>query len=78
MTTATITSKHQITIPASVRNELHVGSGDRIEFIRVGEGKYEIVAAAGEVSTLKGRVKTGKRVSVDQMNQAIKAKASRS
>jgi len=31
MTTATLTSKGQITIPADVREALYVGAGDRVE-----------------------------------------------
>jgi AbrB family looped-hinge helix DNA binding protein len=76
MTTATITSKHQITIPASVRNELHLAAGDRIEFVKVADGKYEVVAATFDASLLKGRIKAKASVSIDQMNTAIKAKAS--
>jgi len=49
MTTATITSKSQITIPTAVRAELHVGPGDRIEFVRVADGRYEVVAATQDV-----------------------------
>jgi AbrB family looped-hinge helix DNA binding protein len=75
MTTATITSKHQITIPASVRNELHLGAGDRIEFVKIADGKYEVVAAVNEVSLLKGRIKATTPVSIDQMNRSIKARA---
>lgn len=33
MTTATITSKGQITIPANVRQSLNVAAGDRVEFV---------------------------------------------
>ena len=75
MSTATLTSKNQITIPASVRNELHVSSGDRIEFVRISEGRYEVIAAVNDVSTLKGRIKVDKAVSIEEMNSAITAKA---
>lgn len=75
MATATITSKGQITIPVSVRADLHLSSGDRIEFVKVGEGKYELVAASRELSGLKGMIKTSKKVSVEEMNQAIKSRA---
>jgi antitoxin PrlF len=49
MTQATITSKGQITIPAFVRKELNLSSGDRLEFINLGSGRFEIVTVAGEV-----------------------------
>ena len=72
MTTATITSKGQITIPVSVRNDLKVDAGDRVEFIQISPGRYEFVAATHSVSELKGMFgKPAKRVSVDEMNQAI-------
>ena len=45
MATATITSKGQITIPAPVRMDLHVGPGDRIEFA---EAVAEILEARDE------------------------------
>jgi len=77
MTTATITSKGQITIPATIRADLHVGSGDRLEFVRVSEGRYEIVAATQDVSNLRGMVSTSKLVTIEEMNSAIKARAGR-
>ena len=45
MTTATISSKGQITIPADVRLALHVDVGDRVEFVEMGPGRFELVAA---------------------------------
>ena len=45
MTTATITSKGQITIPAIVRQSLNVGAGDRVEFVQVEPGQYLFIAA---------------------------------
>jgi len=77
MTTATITSKSQITIPTAVRAELHVGPGDRIEFVRVADGRYEVVAATQDVTRLRGLIKTTKTVTVEEMNAAIKARAGR-
>jgi antitoxin PrlF len=38
MTTATITSKGQITIPANVRQALSVSAGDRVEFVQLEPG----------------------------------------
>lgn len=72
MTTATITSKGQITIPVSVRNDLKVDAGDRVEFIQIAPGRYEFVAATHSISELKGMFgKPAKTVSVGDMNQAI-------
>ena len=45
MTTATRTSKGQITIPIDARNDLKVDAGDSVEFVHIGPGRYEFVAA---------------------------------
>lgn len=72
MTTATLTSKGQITIPAEVRNELQVDAGDRVEFIQIAPGRYEFVAATRCVTELKGMFgKPKKTVSIEDMNRAI-------
>lgn len=78
MSAATITSKGQITIPAAVRSDLHIGPGDRIEFVKISSGRYEVVAATQDVTKLRGMIKTHKKVSVDKMNDAIKARAGKS
>jgi len=71
MTTATITTKGQVTIPKLVRDSMHIHSGDRIEFIKIDDDRYEIVAATKDIQQLKGMVKTKQRVSIDDMNSAI-------
>jgi AbrB family looped-hinge helix DNA binding protein len=72
MTTATLTSKGQITIPVDVRNELKVESGDRVEFVQIAPGRYEFVAATREVTELKGMFGPAKKVvSIATMNAAI-------
>ena len=40
MTTATLTSKGQITIPADVRRALNVQTGDRVEFVQIEPGRF--------------------------------------
>ncbi|MBU1358652.1 MAG: AbrB/MazE/SpoVT family DNA-binding domain-containing protein [Gammaproteobacteria bacterium] len=71
MSTATVTSKGQITIPAEVRRSLEVDTGDRIEFIQIEPGRFELIAATHSVKALKGMFKAKKSVSVDEMNRAI-------
>ena len=72
MTTATLTSKGQITIPADVRNELKVDAGDRVEFVQIAPGRYEFVAVTSEVTVLKGMFgEPQKAVSIEAMNAAI-------
>lgn len=75
MTAATITSKGQITIPAPVRSDLHVGPGDRLEFVKLSDGRYEIVAATQDVSRIKGMIKVTNTVSIEEMESAIRKKA---
>ncbi len=75
MSSATITSKGQITIPVSVRADLHVGAGDRIEFIKIAEGRYEVLAATSDISSVKGMVKTDKTVSLQEMDETVKKRA---
>jgi len=77
MTTATITSKGQITIPANVRAELKVGPGDRVEFVKVSEGRWEVLAAVEDVSRLRGIVAAKRVVSIEEMDSAIRQKAGR-
>ena len=72
MSTATLTSKGQITIPVGVRNDLKVDAGDRVEFIQITPGRYEFVAITHSVKELKGMFgKSAKKVSVGDMNKAI-------
>lgn len=72
MTSATVTSKGQITIPVDVRLRLQVEAGDRVEFVEVAPGRFEIVAATRSVTALKGMFgKARKTVSIEDMNRAI-------
>lgn len=75
MTTATVTSKGQITIPAEVRQSLQVSAGDRVEFVQVEPGQFLFVAANRSVTELKGMFgKSVKAVSIEDMNRAIAAR----
>jgi antitoxin PrlF len=72
MTTATLTSKGQITIPAEVREALGVDTGDRVEFVEIAPGRYEFIAATRSVIALKGMFgKPRKAISIEDMNAAI-------
>ena len=75
MTRATISSKGQITIPAPVRAALHVGAGDRVEFVEIEPGRYELLAATSSLSELKGMFgKPARAVSIEEMNAAVAAR----
>ena len=72
MTTATLTSKGQITIPASVRMALGLEAGSRVEFVQISKGQYTIIPATSPVVALKGILgKPAKPISIEDMNQAI-------
>ena len=78
MTTATVTSKGQITIPANVRQALKVTAGDRVEFVEVAPGRFEFFVATRSVKALKGMFgKAAHSVSIDDMNLAIVTRATR-
>ena len=75
MTAATVTTKGQITIPADVRVALNVQTGDRVEFVEIEPGRFEMIAATRSVRELKGMFgKARRRVSIAAMNQAIAAR----
>ena len=76
MTSATVTSKGQVTIPVDVRTKLGLRPGSRIAFVPTGTGRYEIHPEAASIKDLKGTVpRPPQPVSVDEMNEAISAAA---
>ena len=78
MAAATVTSKGQITIPAQVRASLGLDTGDRIEFVDIGIGKFAIMAATHSVRDLKGLLrKPAKPISIEDMNLAIEAQGAK-
>jgi AbrB family looped-hinge helix DNA binding protein len=78
MATATLTSKGQLTLPKSVRERMGLDSGDRVEFVEVTDGVFNIVAATRDVRELRGMISKPKEaVSLDDMNRAIARRASR-
>lgn len=78
MSTATLTSKGQITIPATVRATLGVEAGDRVEFVQIEPGRFELVAATQSVTALKGLVrKPPTPVTIAGMNDVIAARGAK-
>ncbi|MBV8659351.1 MAG: type II toxin-antitoxin system PrlF family antitoxin [Burkholderiales bacterium] len=72
MATATLTSKGQVTIPASVRHMLGLQAGDQIDFVELAAGQFAIVAITKSVSDLKGLLKPPvEPVSIDDMNKDV-------
>lgn len=75
MSTATITTKGQVTIPVDVRRRLGVNPGDRIEFVGQDDGTFAIRPATTDVRALKGMLrKPARPVTIEDMNAAIAAR----
>ena len=73
MVTAKITSKGQVTIPKTVRESLHLHSGDRIAFIMHGMNEAVLKPVTTTVDQVFGKLhKPGQvRKTVGEMNQAV-------
>ena len=56
MATSTITSKGQTTIPKSVRERLHLKTGDRVEFVAQDDGTALMVPATLTLAQLKASI----------------------
>jgi antitoxin PrlF len=73
MTTATLTSKGQITIPKAVRELLNLHSGDRVAFIVHDQAEAVMRPVTKTVDQVFGRLhRSGQIVrTVAEMNQAV-------
>ncbi len=72
MSTATLTSKGQLTLPKEVRLALGVGPGDRVDFVQMEDGNFAVIPASLPVKRLKGLIRKPKRpVSLEAMDRAI-------
>ena len=76
MTAAVLTSKGQITIPLDVRQSLKITQGDRVEFVEVSPGRFEILAKTRSIKELRGMFGPPMvHASIDEINEAIAAAA---
>ena len=74
MSTTTVTSKGQITIPVEIRRRLDLKTGDKIDFIIDDTNHVSFSPVTQNITTLKGLVaKPERSVSIDQMKATIKA-----
>lgn len=77
MPAATVTVKGQVTIPKAIREVLGVRPGDRVVFLRQGDGRVTVEAETVDVRSLRGMLRhRGKPVTVEEMNRAIARAAS--
>lgn len=72
MTTATMTSKGQVTIPAEIRKKLRLHAGSKIDFVENDAGETVMRAKSGDIRKLYGIVKyDGPPLSIEEMDEAI-------
>jgi AbrB family looped-hinge helix DNA binding protein len=76
MTTATLTSKGQITIPVVVRNSLHLKPGDTIDFQVEENGTARLLPLSKRVADVYGILESKGRepVTVEEMDKRLKEK----
>jgi AbrB family looped-hinge helix DNA binding protein len=76
MSTATLTSKGQITIPLDVRTALGLYAGAKLDFVLDQDG-FKVVPLRNSVPSLKGRFagRVAKPVSLAMMDDAIAAES---
>ncbi len=78
MSTSTLTSKGQTTVPKAVRLHLGLKPGDKIRFLVEDDGRVVVLPATLHLRDLRGSLpKPPKPVSVEQMNAAIRKRAGR-
>ncbi len=77
MPNSTLTSKGQLTLPKAIRERLNVRPGDRVEFRVNRKGQVLVEAATVDLLTLRGRLKARRRLSVEEMDKAIRRAAAR-
>ncbi|WP_370468203.1 AbrB/MazE/SpoVT family DNA-binding domain-containing protein [Parvularcula maris] len=77
LSSATLTAKCQLTLPKDVREELKLGPGDRVTFVRREDGGYLLVPARRSISELRGMVRPQRKgLSLADMDAAIATAAS--
>ena len=78
MSTSTLTSKGQTTIPKDLRKRLNLHPGDRLECVIDENGRAQVSSASIDASELEGMLKPPARpVSVEDMNRAIRKRGGR-
>lgn len=76
MSTTTLTSKGQITLPMAIRDQLHLKQGDSIEFVINTNGKWELTIPRQVAKGLKGMLSNYKKAppSSEDWNNIVKSR----
>lgn len=71
---STVTQKGQVTIPKGVRDNLHLVTGDRVEFVLNDRGEVvlkPVTRKVAEVAGLLSKYKKARPVTIEEMDQAV-------
>jgi len=79
MAISTITEKGQTTVPKKIREFLHLGPGDKIDFAIGSDGKVTVMPITIHVQQLKGIIKSPlpRALTLEEMKEAINSGYSR-
>ncbi|MGG7578704.1 AbrB/MazE/SpoVT family DNA-binding domain-containing protein [Rhizobium sp. Nf11,1] len=70
-TSAKVTSKNQITLPAALRKSLDIHAGDRIDFVANSKGVFEVHVLRESLADLIGVLKSDQPVSSEDIEKWI-------
>ena len=76
MLSSSVTTKGQVTIPIELREKLGIKPGDRVGFVDEGD-RIVLQRQETAIEAVFGLVKTGKGVTLEQMEEAITVGRSR-
>lgn len=73
MSTATMTSKGQITVPKDVREDLGLVPGSKVMFVKLPNGQYNVVPRTGRIQDLFGMLHQPgvPAMTIEEINDAI-------
>jgi len=80
METAKITGKGQITIPKKVREQMAIGSGDRLAFELDDKGRLHVTPVRKTLKPLRGflaECATGEKLGGKQLRKALRQRAAK-
>lgn len=76
METSTVTQKGQVTIPASIRKQLGLRTGDRVAFLNEG-GRVLVKPVQQKIDAAFGLIKARRSASLADFERAIKSRAAK-